>query len=285
MALHSFVDRYRRPEYTGDNRCLPCTVTNTLIAILGGQLVAVGLLTMDQSLPIAAAVGGLATLLALVHIWLRGYLVPGTPTLTKRYFPPWLLELFGKEPVPNDQAMLDGEQQLDVERILLNADALQFDETGEDFELTDSFTTAWQGAIDDVDDADELPGRIETAFDVEGAIQVQETERATIVRLDNRIMGRWESRAAMIADVASCDVLADRFEGWTDLSPAQRGQLAGGLRLYIEQCPACDGPTSFDTETTTSCCSEYEVATVSCEACGARLFEIPVETVDNGSKA
>ncbi|WP_158853575.1 hypothetical protein [Halorhabdus sp. CUG00001] len=278
MARHSVFDRYRRPAYTGDNRCLPCTVTNTLIAVLGGQLVAGGLLVAGQSLPIAAAVGGLAILFGLAQIWLRGYLVPGTPTLTKRYFPPWLLQLFGKESAPNAQAMLDAEQQRDVEDILVDANALQFDETGEDFELVDTFATAWQAAIDDVAEADDLPGHIETAFGVEGAIQVEETERATIVRLDNRIMGRWESRAAMIADVASCAILADRYEGWADLPPAQRGHLAGGLRLYIEQCPACGGPTSFDTETTTSCCSEHEVATVSCVSCGVRLFEIPVES-------
>ncbi|WP_181684672.1 hypothetical protein [Halorhabdus salina] len=285
MSRHSFVDRYRQPEYTGDNRCLPCTVTNTLIAILGGQLVAVGVLAVGQSLPIATIAGGLATLLGLVQIWLRGYLVPGTPTVTKRYFPPWLLELFGKEPGPTDQAMLDGDQQLDIEGILLDAAALQFDETGEDFELTDSFTTAWKAAIDEVDATADLPAHIETAFGVEGTIQVEETEQATIVRLDDRLMGRWESRAAMVADVAGCTVLADRYDAWADLSPAQRGQLAGGLRLYIEQCPACDGPTSFDTETTTSCCSEYEVATVSCDSCGARLFEIPVESVADGPEA
>lgn len=283
MAFHSFVDRYRRVEYTGENRCLPCTVTNTLIAILGGLLVGVGVFAVNQSVPIAVVAGGLAMLAGLVQIWLRGYLVPGTPTLTKRYFPPWLLELFGKESVPKDDPTQDEDQQLNVERPLMEVGALQFDETGEDFELTESFARVWRDAIEDVQSEDDLPTRIESAFGVDGSVTIENGDQATLVRLDQQMIGSWESRAAMIADVASWDVLADRHEGWEDLSPGERAQLAGGLRLYIDQCPVCDGPTSFDTETTTSCCSEYEVATVSCEECSARLFEIPVERIADGS--
>lgn len=53
----------------------------------------------------AAALGrrsrsaGVATLVAALGlVYLRGYLVPGTPTLTRRYLPDRVLAAFGKRP-------------------------------------------------------------------------------------------------------------------------------------------------------------------------------------------
>ncbi|MFC6726533.1 hypothetical protein ACFQE1_19625, partial [Halobium palmae] len=82
------LERFRRPEYTGENRCLPCTVANTAIA--GILTLVVGVLSPVLSVVVLG--------LSLGAIWLRGYLVPGTPELTKRYFPDWLLRQFEKGP-------------------------------------------------------------------------------------------------------------------------------------------------------------------------------------------
>lgn len=70
--MHSLLEKLRRPEYTGDNRCWPCTITNT--ALLAGVT---GLLWLrgKRRTATALAVGGLAA------IGLRGYLVPYTPSL------------------------------------------------------------------------------------------------------------------------------------------------------------------------------------------------------------
>jgi hypothetical protein len=76
----SVLDRVRQPEYTGENRCMPCTATNVVIAVL--LSVGVGVLFPPAGVVVFA--------LSLGAIWLRGYLVPGTPELTKRYFPDWL---------------------------------------------------------------------------------------------------------------------------------------------------------------------------------------------------
>jgi len=43
---------------------------------------------------------------SVILIHLRGYLVPGTPTLTKRYLPDDVLQLFGKEPARPAQSGL-----------------------------------------------------------------------------------------------------------------------------------------------------------------------------------
>ena len=60
--------RLRQPEYTGRNRCVPCTIVNLLIAVIitGGVAVV--------SIPL----GGALFVVSLGAIYFRGYLVPGT---------------------------------------------------------------------------------------------------------------------------------------------------------------------------------------------------------------
>ncbi|QFU82137.1 hypothetical protein [Natronorubrum aibiense] len=85
------VNDLKQPAYTGENRCEPCTILNLLIAAVVGSLVAR-----------KSRIGGLLAVgLSIGLIYLRGYLVPGTPTLTKRYLPPEVLRWFGKESEPD----------------------------------------------------------------------------------------------------------------------------------------------------------------------------------------
>ncbi|SEQ79360.1 hypothetical protein [Natrinema salaciae] len=84
------VDDLKQPEYTGENRCEPCTVLNLVIAAVVGSVIAR-----------KSRLGGLLAIgISIALIYLRGYLVPGTPTLTKRYLPPEVLRWFGKDPDP-----------------------------------------------------------------------------------------------------------------------------------------------------------------------------------------
>ncbi|HET7324840.1 MAG TPA: hypothetical protein VFJ06_10950, partial [Halococcus sp.] len=91
VSLADAVDRFRRPEYTGANRCTPCTVVNLLIAVVVTG--AVALLVPEVAI--------LAFIIFVGTIYLRGYLVPGTPSLTKQYLPARVLRLFGKQPIEN----------------------------------------------------------------------------------------------------------------------------------------------------------------------------------------
>ena len=92
------VDDLRRPDYTGENRCEPCTVLNLVIAAVAGSLIAR-----------KSRLGGLLAVgLSIALIYLRGYLVPGTPTLTNRYLPPAVLRWFGKDPEPDVASGLGG---------------------------------------------------------------------------------------------------------------------------------------------------------------------------------
>lgn len=275
------VSQFRQPEYTGENRCLPCTVVNVLIAVvLGGAVAGAGVATGNAGL--GAAAGAVLVGLSLVAIYLRGYLVPGTPTLTKRYFPPWLLALFGKEPAEefggmagtdSEETVPDAES-LDPETVLVGVDALEECADGEDLCLTESFRGAWEEGIEQARDADR-----EALLDVLGVPGDAETEEfgnAFRLVVDGREAGRWESRAAFLADLGAAHALEARYDGWSALPVRARGQLLNGLRLFIDTCPACAGTPEFGTETVESCCSTREVAAVACPDCGARLFETPV---------
>ena len=84
----SLLERFREPEYTGENRCVPCTVLNAALAL--ALTVAAG--AFGPVIALAVFVGSFAS------IYFRGYLVPGTPELTKRYLPDRVLAMFGKAP-------------------------------------------------------------------------------------------------------------------------------------------------------------------------------------------
>ncbi|SFS69967.1 hypothetical protein [Halostagnicola kamekurae] len=86
MTVRDSIDRLRQPDYTGENRCTPCTLLNVAIAaVLVAAATTVALSRTDR---VGAAV--LGTALAAVSgaaIYLRGYLVPGTPRLTETVLP------------------------------------------------------------------------------------------------------------------------------------------------------------------------------------------------------
>ena len=87
------IDRLRRPQYTGENRCTPCTAVNLVVATVLSVAVWVAVPP-----PAGLALGAAVLVASLGAIYLRGYLVPGTPWFTKTYFPDWLLRAFEKEP-------------------------------------------------------------------------------------------------------------------------------------------------------------------------------------------
>lgn len=266
------LTRFRQPEYTGENRCMPCTVVNTLIAVVVSVAVGVGAGAATSAV-LGAGLGLGVFVLSLVAIYLRGYLVPGTPALTKRYFPEWLLVLFGKEPA--DTVDVEAEPgDVDPERVLLEIGALEECADGTDLCLTDPFREAWNAEIARVEaagaDREQLLRMLDTA---EGEVTYEDFGSAFRARIDDQVVGKWESRAAFLADLGAANVLAEEYAGWERLSLAGRSQLLTGLRLFIDTCPDCGGRPEFGTETVESCCSTHEVAAVACSECDTRLFE------------
>lgn len=93
------INTVRQEAYTGENRCGPCTALNIGIAAVLGVIVS------RSSKRSGIVVAGLSALC----IYFRGYLVPGTPTLTKRYLPERVLRWFGKASTPDLDTGLDTE--------------------------------------------------------------------------------------------------------------------------------------------------------------------------------
>ena len=262
------LDRVRKPEYTGENRCTPCTVTNLAIT----AVVAAGL-AYAVSVPLSAGVA----VLGVASVWLRGYLVPKTPELTRRYFPDWLLARFDKQPEPEPGPP----EEFDPETVLLEAGVVEPCESADDLCLTDGFEADWRGRMERLGDEETLRAELADQLDIEGDdVRFESHGEAYIASEDGTQIGQWESRAALLADLAAAEELPGRVEAWAALDPRRRSQLLGGLRVFVEVCPTCGGPVTADTEVVESCCRSTTVVGVACEECGDRLLEVPYEKPD-----
>lgn len=85
--IEKVIEALHQPEYTGENRCRACTAVNAII-----MAVLVTIISKKSKFAAVVTVSILGTL-----IYLRGYIIPGTPMLTKRYFPSSVLRLFDKK--------------------------------------------------------------------------------------------------------------------------------------------------------------------------------------------
>lgn len=260
----TLIHRYQNPAYTGPNRCMPCTITNVAIAAVGSLALAA----------VAPPLGVAAFGAALLTIYLRGYLVPGTPTFTRRYFPDWLLAVFDKaDSTPSS---------VDVEETLVAAGVLE--DGADDLHLAPAFATAWDERMADIDaertgmsdaeadrlDAVELAALTDLDADL---LEIQRYGDAVVATLDAERIGRWESRAAFVADVAAARELDDWVPRWRSIPLAARSELLGALRLFLERCPACGDSLTLDHEVVRSCCRDRDVIALSCAGCGSRLLE------------
>jgi hypothetical protein len=243
-----------RPEYTGGNRCLPCTAVNVVIAAVLAAGIAV----------VSGPVGALAFGAFLVVVYYRGYLLPGTPTLTRRYLPDSVLAAFGKSrPEPTVEAASPDEL-----RGLLTAADVATEGDG-DIELTPAFRSRWD---------DRLPSAGGPNADaVRAALGVDELERlddAAFV-VDGRSRLRWESTGALAADVAAATALRGWIDGWDALEPDERRDVLRGLRLLRTRCPVCDGPVRTTADRLEHCCRRPQVAVRAvCEECERPLVDL-----------
>lgn len=265
-----FLDRVRRPEYTGRNRCWPCAITNAVILALAGALVTVA------SVPLALVLLSVGS----AAIWLRGYLVPYTPR-----FAPALVEYlpisFSKsgppdEPVSitetgSDDAAPDGEAVLAA---LLDADVLDADETA--VTLSPSFRDVWTREQRELRDASggELAATIE-ATTPDGVTARTQGVDGELLLVEGRGGGVTLPRQIAIAEAAATAALAEVAPG---LPTAVRTNAARPLRGFLETCPACDADV---VETTPrNCCgttSPRDLAdrVLACPSCDRRLYTFP----------
>lgn len=256
------LPRIRQPEYTGENRCTPCTAVNLFLA---------GVLGIALGLALRPAAGALGFALGALVVYVRGYLVPGTPTLTRRYFPPWLLRAFGKEPVGTrtHQATRNGDKW-DGDDALLAAGVLT---DGDDPDLTEAFREDWRARMERLGDDGVRADDVAAAF---GGNSADRHGDAAFV-LDGTASLRWGSKPALLADVAAAQLLAGRLDEWSGYDRDTRRSVLMGLRLCLETCPGCGGPVRTDESHVDPCCERpHLVADAVCADCGAALADAAV---------
>ena len=270
MDLQNVITHFKRPEYTGENRCLPCTVVNVVLAVVFAVAIAI---------LVELSVGVVVFVAAIAIVYIRGYLVPGTPTLTRRYLPARVLRMFGKKPVQSSvSAVVDSTDSTDhsnADNSLVAAGVLA--RTGDDVDITSTFHERWAARAHEVVEDTIRNAAVRDAF---GATDVSRTGDLSYV-LDGNTSVRWGSTAALAGDIAAAEILEDELGGWT--APVDRRRdVFLGLRLCLEDCPACGGHVSVSEERVDPCCQKpHHVAEAVCTSCGAPLADAAV--VDRGT--
>src|SRR6056297_222395 len=140
-SLRRTADRLRRPEHTGENRCLPCTALNA--AIVG--VAAFALSRRNRPLGVLALAAGAAL------ISLRGYVVPGTPRFAPALVDPLPVEFdhgpsagveSGSTADVESDSLADDRDPEATMAALVDADVIAPD--GDQLYLDDAFRAAWE---------------------------------------------------------------------------------------------------------------------------------------------
>ncbi|MBV0901366.1 hypothetical protein [Haloarcula salina] len=262
-ALSSATDSLVRPEYTGENRCWPCTVLNVAILVLAVAAVA------WLSPPAGAALA----LVGLALITSRGYVVPYTPRIGPAVVARLPIDAghAGPETPPTEggddvSAVASGADGEAVLGALIDAGIVH----GEaEIRLDDDFRAAWRDRMTELRDAD-----LEAAL--EAAVPNVSAERYTwqgdpwysLDRADLDRPSSTLSRPVALADVAAIETLT----GY-GLSRPVACQAARPLRQFLSACPACDSALTVGND---SCCGGFgpdgPTEVLACESCDTHVF-------------
>lgn len=277
--LFSALESVRRPEYTGRNRCLPCTAVNVGIAAVAAGLIAT----------ISVPGGAAAFALCAAVIYLRGYLVPGTPTLTKRYVPERVHRLLGThgdpeaEPGPElGEGTEDGAKaesgtgtgdETEVADLLREAGVVTDCPDADDLCLEPAFRATWRDRIREIREAGDGRERLASILEVDPAeLSLEERDDRFWVLFEGDRVDAWPSEAAFLADLAVEPTLAEWDDGWEELEPRERTLTIASLRAFLERCPACESELETAEDTWETCCREGTTASVECPDCGDVVF-------------
>lgn len=305
MFGKKLIQALEKEEYTQENRCKACTVLNTMLAAIGGMAVAR-----------RSRIGGVITFgISTFLIYVRGYLVPGTPMLTENYLPASVLHWFDhssgseytnsgigdkKASLPDSKQVrneaeqhanpsvahreLDSEgtelAKFSPEKYLLKLDVLETCKRGNDICLTEKFENEWSEAMAAQADAGLDTERVASVFNLNTESEkytLEESGNAWTFRHREEIVGQWPSETALIADLAANVVLKEWDTFWTGKITQQKGSLLNDLRLFIDECPKHDCDVKFREGTVESCCRSYQVVTTVCTENGERVFEKSVD--------
>lgn len=237
--MTNIISRIKQPRYTGKDRCLPCTFVNISIAAIISGVIAIG----------SPMVGAGIFLISIVVIYFRGYLIPGTPTLTKRYFPKQLLKVFGKGPLKDSiQSDFKGKSTEWIDRESLLSRLKVVEKRDKDLHLTDEFESSWKNYMNSMDESERSSILQNTSDHSSSDIRFEDGEHDHFAAyVEETPIGRWESSAAFKADMAAIALFNDqKSKVWDSLSAHEQNEVVGTLRLFLESCPDCGGEISIE---------------------------------------
>lgn len=263
------LDTLTRPEYTGANRCYPCTAVNLAIVVLLGSITAV----VSPIGALVVVVGG------LLAVWLRGYVVPLTPR-----FGPWLKhrlrEWFGppmsdkSDGEPLGGSDISGETVLEK---LTETDVLTT--LNGELRLSSEFADAWD---DEIRKARAL--EFDTELETWARTVLRDTEISHIEAVDPHLFDPYlvfslesDRETTMMYPVAVAEVAAVATLENTGLRESVRLRAAGPLRGFLDSCPTCDEALVWSQSD--GCCGnprpDETRPSLVCPACGTVTYKQP----------
>jgi len=286
--LNEILKYAKRTEYIGENRCIPCTVINTVLAL------GVSVLLGRRSKVIAFA----WLIASSVVIYLRGYLVPGTPKITEQFFPDRVLRHFEHHPPIETEVELksgpkstddigelatdNGRQRrdsVDPESFVRRHEVIKPCDDQDDLCLTSEFKSNWRDTVDEYKTRLLTGEQVASVFGyVENeSYDLNEMNGGLILQSSTTTIGQWPSKGALVADLATTDVLDDRNLGWKSLSREQQTKILRSVRIFVDIFPTTGSPVDVLEETVKSCCRSVDVIAFVCSETGERLYEQPLE--------
>ena len=260
----------RDESYTGSNRCWPCTGINVALLVL----VVLFLRVRDRRVTSL-----LVATLGVAVVYLRGYLVPGTPSVAPR--------LVAASPVPDewfhpgadpedagsfaDAVEVDGEAVLEE---LVSAGVLQAD--GEMLYLAPDVESAWHERMADLAalPLDALADAVARSLPRASESDTLEADGKEwlVVGADDDLI----ARPVAVAELAAYQTLGDHLADET-----LRLAAAEASRMFLESCPVCGSALRESSEV--SCCGGYSTPraepreTLVCPDCRQRLYTFPAD--------
>ncbi|ELY39677.1 hypothetical protein [Natronorubrum tibetense] len=271
--MFDLLEPIRRSEYTGENRCWPCTISNGVVLAI---LVAVATLRGRRRLAASVVVIGTAA------IALRGYVVPYTPRFAPRLVAALPIDPFHAEASADDGSLSDpgGEpddatrEQPSGEEIvagLVEAGVVEFH--GDEIALESDFREDWRQEMRTLRETDlEALARV-AGRQTDPSVDAQSRRswgRSVIVLMPETGAPVTLSRGIAIAELAAARALESRVE-----SDAIRRAAGRPLRTVLERCPLCDEEVTISRS---SCCGEVTPIgslpseKLRCPACDERFY-------------
>ncbi|MEF8788869.1 MAG: hypothetical protein V5A61_01950 [Haloarculaceae archaeon] len=229
----SLVEAVRRPEHTGERRCWPCTVVN--VVLVAGVALAAARSRRLAALPVA--------LVGAALVYLRGYVVPGTPRFAPRLvaalplpYDPFDHEPPGRDPPREALAGAEADAATGDTEGSTAAPAQDGESVAERSERGDGERAPRTGAEPDaLGDAVEPDGEAVLSALVEAGVVVVEADR---VAPDPAFHEEWTAEMAdlaaletdalaeavlEVAHAAEAEVFRDRGEEWVVLGDGSGG--------------------------------------------------------------